>query len=67
MHTLSERAMSTLVAERHNATLEQARRARYAHVLMELRKAERMEQRAERQLLRAWQRSDELRETLETR
>jgi hypothetical protein len=67
MHTLSETAMAALVSERHQATLEQAHRARFARAITELRKAERLERRAERRLLRAWQRSDELRTSLEAR
>ena len=67
MHTLSEPAMAALVSERRQATLEQARQARFAHAITELRKAERVEQRAERELLRAWRHSDNLRTSLEAR
>jgi hypothetical protein len=67
MHMLSEPAMTALVTERRRATLEQARRARVAHTFTELRRAERHSQRAERQLLRAWRRTDELRAELEAR
>ena len=67
MHMLSELAMSKLVTEQHHVQLEQARQARYAQALAELRKARRMEQRAERNLLRAWQRADEVRESLDQR
>jgi hypothetical protein len=67
MSMLSEQAMAALVSERRQASLEQARQARYAHTLTELRRAERVSRRASRQLLRAWQRSDELRASLEAR
>ncbi len=67
MHTLSELAMTSLATEEHHAKLEQARQARYARAITSLRRARRMEQRAERQLLRAWQRADAIRETLEAR
>jgi hypothetical protein len=67
MHTMSELAMASLITEHHHRKLEQARQARYAHALTELRRARRMEQRAERQLLRAWQRAAEVRESLEAR
>jgi energy-coupling factor transporter transmembrane protein EcfT len=62
MHTSPE-----LVREHTRAKLEQAQRARYARTVMQIRKVRRMEQRAERQLLRAWQRGEELRASLETR
>jgi hypothetical protein len=62
MYTSSE-----LVRDHHRSKLEQTRQARYARTLAQLRKAKRVEQRAERDLLRAWHRSDELRASLETR
>jgi len=65
MHTMSELALSELVNEHQRARLEQARQARYAHTLVQMRRVRRREQRAERQLLRAWRQSDELRESLE--
>jgi cysteinyl-tRNA synthetase len=64
---LSELAMTSLATDEHRAKLEQARQARYARAITNLRKARRMEQRAERQLLRAWQRADAIRESLEAR
>ena len=67
MYMLSGQAMAALVSERRQTSLEQARQARYLHQLTELRRAERVSQRAERQLIRAWRRSDELRESLEAR
>ena len=45
---------------------QEAQRARIARRAAELRKLERIRQRAERKLLRAWQRTDELRATIET-
>jgi hypothetical protein len=67
MYMLSEQAMTALVSERRQTSLEQARQARYAHQLTELRRAERVSRRAGRQLLRAWRRSDELRASLDAR
>ena len=67
MYMLSEQAMAALVNERRHNSLEQARQARYAHQLTELRRAERVSRRAGRQLLRAWRRSDELRASLDAR
>ena len=45
--------------------LDRSREARLARHARELRKLERVRQRAERKLLRAWQRSDELRASIE--
>lgn len=55
----------TLARERKLDRLEQARDSRLARQAAELRRLERVRQRAERKLLRAWQRADELRTTLE--
>lgn len=65
MHTMSEPALHVLVSEHQRVRLEQARQARFAHTLARMRRVQRMEHRAERQLLRAWRRSDELRASLE--
>jgi hypothetical protein len=54
-----------LARDRHHDQLESAREARLARQAAELRRLERARQRAERKLLRAWQRADELRAMLE--
>jgi len=56
----------TLAKDRHLDRLEQAQEIRIARQAAELRRLERIRQRAERKLLRAWQRADELRMTIET-
>jgi len=55
----------TLARDRSSARHEEAQHARIARQAAELRKLDRMRQRAERKLLRAWQRSDELRASIE--
>jgi hypothetical protein len=55
----------TLARQRSHDLRKQAQEVRIARQAAELRKLERIRQRAERKLLRAWQRSDELRATLE--
>lgn len=55
----------TLARDRSSDLYEQARQKRVAKQAAELRKLDRVRQRAERKLLRAWQRADELRTTLE--
>ena len=55
----------TLAEDRNSNLRKQAQEIRIARQAAELRKLERIRQRAERKLLRAWQRSDELRATLE--
>jgi len=55
----------TLARDRHRDRLEQAQEGRKARQAAELRRLERVQQRAERKLLRAWERADELRATLE--
>jgi hypothetical protein len=61
MYYLSE----TLARDRSSDLYEQARQTRVAKQAAELRKLDRVRQRAERRLLRAWQRHDELRAMLE--
>jgi hypothetical protein len=56
----------TLARDRHRSQLESAQQARIARQLAELRRLERIRQRAERRLLRAWRRADELRTMIET-
>jgi hypothetical protein len=55
----------TLARDRYLDRLEQAQESRVARRTAELRRLERIRQRAERKLLRAWQRADELRTTIE--
>jgi len=55
----------TLARDRSSARHQEAQDARIARQAAELRKLDRMRQRAERKLLRAWQRSDELRASIE--
>ena len=55
----------TLARDRYRELLEQAQEDRIARQAAELRRLERIRQRAERKLLRAWQRTDELRTTME--
>ena len=55
----------TLARDRSSARHEQAQHARIARQAAELRKLDRISRRAERKLLRAWQRADELRASIE--
>lgn len=50
-----------LVKERQQERLRQAERGRVASQVTELRKLEKRQERAERQLLHAWQRVEQLR------
>jgi hypothetical protein len=50
-----------LARERHQERLRQAEERRAAHQVSELHKLERRQERAERQLLHAWQRVEQLR------
>ena len=52
-----------LIKERHQERLRQAQEERAAHQVMELRRLERRSERAERELLAAWQRVERLRST----
>jgi len=56
----------TLARDRYLDRLEQAQQSRIARQAAELRRLDRIRQRAERKLLRAWQRADELRTSIET-
>ncbi|TVZ07123.1 hypothetical protein EAS64_07380 [Trebonia kvetii] len=53
-----------LARERQQERLKQAHEERSANQVAELRKLERRQRRAERQLLSAWQRVERLRSTL---
>lgn len=55
----------TLAKDRYRDRLERAQESRMGRQAAELRKLDRVRQRAERKLLRAWERADELRATLE--
>jgi hypothetical protein len=55
----------TLARDRYLDRLEQAQEGRVARQTAELRRLERVQHRAERKLLRAWQRADKLRTTIE--
>ena len=54
-------AQEYLVKERQQERLRQAERERAASQVAELRKLEKRQERAERQLLHAWQRVEQLR------
>ena len=54
-------AQEYLVKDRHQERLRQAEELRTAQQAAELRKLERRQERAERQLLHAWQRVEQLR------
>jgi hypothetical protein len=55
-----------LARERTRSNLEQAERLRYSRRLRALRRAQRLEHRAERRMLQAWRRTAELREAIES-
>ncbi len=57
-------AQEYLVKERHQERLRQAEGQRAASQAAELRKLEKRQERAERQLLSAWQRVEQLRSLL---
>jgi hypothetical protein len=68
MHTMQRSIMymsQTLSTDRYKRELESAQQARLARQAAELRRVERVRRRAERKLLRAWKRADELRTMLE--
>jgi hypothetical protein len=54
-----------LARERTRSNLEQAERLRYSRRLRTLRRAKRLEHRAERRMLEAWRRAAELRESVD--
>jgi hypothetical protein len=55
-----------LARDRYLAEIEQAHHARIAYQAARLRKIQRIRERAERRLLRAWERADAIRATIET-
>ena len=54
-----------LARERTRSNLEQAERLRFSRRLRTLRRAKRLEHRAERRMLEAWRRAAELRESVD--
>ena len=54
-----------LARERARSYLEEAQRMRYSRRLRALRRARRLESRAERRMVAAWRRAADLRSTLE--
>jgi hypothetical protein len=55
----------TLARDRYRETLDRADEARRGHQVTELRRVLRSQHRAERKLLEAWRRTDEIRATLD--
>lgn len=55
-----------LVKERHRERMRQAEEGRVAQRIVELRKLEKQQERAERQLLQVWQRVEQLRSIMST-
>ena len=55
-----------LARERTRSNLEQAEQLRYSRRLRTLRRAQRLEHRAERRMIEAWRRTAELREAIES-
>jgi hypothetical protein len=55
-----------LARERTRSHLEEAERARYSRRLRTLRRASRLERRAERRMIEAWRRAADLRSALES-
>ena len=54
-----------LARERTRSNLEQAEQLRYSRRLRALRRARRLEHRAERRMIEAWRRATELRESVD--
>jgi hypothetical protein len=59
-------AMEQLAGERARGNLEMARRIRHSRQQHALRRARRMEQKAERRMIRAWCRAAEVRTRIES-
>ena len=55
-----------LARERTRSRIQEAQQLRYSRRLRALRRASRLEHRAERRMIEAWRRSAELRSALET-
>ena len=58
--------VAELAAEQSRSTLKRAEQLRPSRRLLALRRARRMERKAERRLIEAWRRAEELRGTLES-
>ena len=58
--------VAELAAEQSRSTMERAERLRPSRRLLNLRRARRLERKAERRLIEAWRRAAELRGTLES-
>jgi hypothetical protein len=54
-----------LARERTRSNIEEAEQLRYSRRLRALRRARRLEQRAERRMIEAWRRAAELRDAVE--
>jgi len=54
----------TLARDRYQETLDRAHQARRGHQVRALRRVLRIQRRAERRLLNAWRRADEVKQTL---
>jgi hypothetical protein len=68
MHTMEWSVMvftEQLARERTRGNLEQAEQLRYSRKLRALRRARRLEHRAERRMIEAWRRAAELRESVD--
>jgi hypothetical protein len=55
-----------LARERTRSRIQEAQQLRYSRRLRALRRASRLEARAERRMVQAWRRAAEIRSTLET-
>jgi hypothetical protein len=55
-----------LARERTRSRIQEAQQLRYSRRLRALRRASRLEDRAERRMVQAWRRAAEIRSTLET-
>jgi len=62
----SDMSTELLARERVRSRLQEAQQLRYSRRLRALRRASRLEHRAERRMIEAWRRSAELRSALET-
>ena len=58
--------VAELAAEQSRSTMDRAERLRPSRRLLNLRRARRLERKAERRLIEAWRRAAELRGTLES-
>jgi hypothetical protein len=61
MHSMSHLMSQELASEQNRSAIQQAEQLRQSRRLRVLRRATRIERKAERRLLAAWQRAEELR------